>query len=273
VRCLLCVAALGGLVAFATPLLASAATPAPHEPSPAGEGSANKGAPSPNASAATPRPPTEGPGEKVVPKPKPDPDEGIARGPAEDLRSGHFVLAVAGVVLAPSAHVLGAGPDVGAPTVGGGLRGMIGVGVSQHVVLRVDGGGGWLGGSSLCDQCTAASYDVGIGVDYHLAQGIAFDPWIGIGMGYRYGHAAIELPAPAGGERVDGSSGIDIVRIALGGDFYPLSLLGFGPFIETDVGVQVDPATKAYGVFLAGLRISLDPMATGTEIEPAVARR
>jgi hypothetical protein len=249
--------ALGALVSLATAAPARAAAPA------AGPATAP-------GSAQTATSPS---GDKAAPTPKPDPDEGISRPAAEDLRSGHFVLGVAGVVLAPSAHLLGAGADVGAPTVGGGVRGMLGIGVSQHVVLRVDGGGGWLGGSNLCASCTAASYDVGIGVDYHLAQGIAFDPWIGLGAGYRYGRAAIELPAPGGAERVDASSGIDVLRLSLGGEFFPLALLGFGPFIETDVGVQVHPETVAYGVFLAGLRISLDPMAAGSEVEPAVARR
>jgi hypothetical protein len=223
------------------------------------------------APAPKPQPAPTEPGGKPEAAAKPDPDQGVARAAAEDLRSGHFLLAVAGVVLAPSANVVPGNAQVGQPSVGGGFRAMLGFGVSQHVVLRADGGGGWLSGGDLCDGCSAASYDVGLGVDYHLAQGIAFDPWIGIGMGYRYGRTAASQPA--GGDQIDHCSGIDVLRISLGGEFYPLALLGLGPFIETDVGVQVDPGAKAYGVFLAGLRVSLDPMSYATEMQPAVARR
>jgi hypothetical protein len=286
-------AALGGIMAFLgmRPSEAAAATPAAGAPTAGAEApgdkppvkaeepSATEPTPAPTAkppvkvAAPAPKPqaaPTE-PGGKPEAAPRPDPDEGVARPAAEDLRSGHFLLGIAGVVLAPSANVVVTSSQVGQPTVGGGFRAMLGIGVSQHVVLRADGGGGWLSGGDQCDGCSAASYDVGLGVDYHLAQGIAFDPWVGIGMGYRYGRTA--TPQPAGGDQTDHSSGIDLLRISLGGEFYPLALLGFGPFIETDVGVLVDPGTKAYGVFLAGLRVSLDPMGYASEMQPAVARR
>ena len=289
----LALAALGALVALlgALPCQAAAATPQADAPKGGAEAPADKPAakaeepstpqltpaatakPPLKLAAPAPKPeaaPTE-PGGKPEAKARPDPDEGVPRSAAEDLRSGHFLLGVAGVVLAPSANVVGDSAVVGRPSVGGGFRAVLGVGVSQHVVLRADGGGGWLSGGDLCDGCSAASYDVGLGVDYHLAQGIAFDPWVGIGMGYRYGRTV--APQPAGGDQTDHSSGIDVLRISLGGEFYPLALLGFGPFIETDVGVQVDPGTTAYGVFLAGLRVSLDPMSYATEVQPAVARR
>ena len=71
----------------------------------------------------------------------------------------------------------------------------------------------------------------------------------------------------------DDRTGIDVARLGLGGDFFPTASFGFGPFIETDIGVRVDPDTTGYAAFLAGLRLTFDPLRMGTEISPAIARR
>lgn len=198
--------------------------------------------------------------------PAPSPEEGIARDAAEDLRTGHWLFSVGGAVVAPSDRLTGVTGELGEPSVGGALRGLVGVGVSRHTLLRLDGGGSWLAGGGLCAECSAASYDVGLGVSYFLAQGVAFDPWIGVGVGYRYGLADRD-------DLSETTHGLDFLRLSLGGDFFPLALLGFGPFVEADVGVQLSAEEQIYGTFLAGLRVTLDPLRSGAELSPAVASR
>lgn len=196
----------------------------------------------------------------------PTPEEGIPRPAAPDLRTRHWLLSAGGAVVAPSSGFAPSVGDFGAFSVGAGLRGALGFGLARHVLLRADGGAAWLTGATGCDDCSALSGDVGLGLVYVLAQGIAFDPWIGYGAGYRYAES----------QRPDfsaSSHGVDVARLSLGGDFFPLPSFGFGPFIEADIGVQVDPETTGYAAFLAGMRLTFDPLRIGTEISPAVARR
>lgn len=196
-----------------------------------------------------------------------DPDEGVPRAPALDLRGGSWLFSVAGAVMVPSADLVPSAPGFGSLTVGGGVRGAIGFGISRHVLLRLDGGAGWLTGSELCEDCSALSVDVGAGLVYHLAQAIAFDPWISYGAAYRYSASSM-------GDDTLTAHGIDVARLSIGGDYYPVAAFGFGPFIETDIGLNVDPDPLGYVAFLAGLRFTLDPLRAGTQIEPtSIARR
>ncbi|MBW2524920.1 MAG: hypothetical protein JRI23_12120 [Deltaproteobacteria bacterium] len=213
------------------------------------------------ASGPTRAEPAEEPAE-----PEYTPEEGLPHPPAADLRSGHLLIAAGGGVWVPSVGLLPTTEETGSFSVGGGLRAALGIGLTRHVVLRVDGGAAWFDGTSACDSCQAQSIDVGLGLAYVLAQGIAFEPWAGYGMGYRY--ASFET-----GTAEATAHGFDVARLSLGGDFFPLPSLGFGPFIETDIGVTVDPDTAGYVGFLAGLRIAYDPMRTGTEITSTVAGR
>lgn len=234
-----------------------------------GQGGAARAEPAPTAPVEAPSAKT---GAAAGPKTQ-DPDEGIAREAAEDLRTGHFLVSVGGVVAAPTGAVVPASDALGTASVGGGVRAMVGVGLSRYAVLRLDGGGSWITGPSLCDVCSAATYDVGLGFDYHLAQGIALDPWIGLGVGYRYGRSVVEDLTSSSGDRLSQSYAFDFARIAIGGDFFPLPLLGFGPFIETDIGARFSPDNAVYAVFFGGLRVTLDPMSAETDLAPTVARR
>ena len=72
------------------------------------------------------------------------------------------------------------------------------------------------------------------------------------------------------------NSVFDFARIALGGDFYPLPGVGFGPYLELDLGTYLDlpggstatpggardDATEAsvYAFFGLGARLVLDPV-------------
>jgi hypothetical protein len=93
---------------------------------------------------------------------------------------------------------------------------------------------------------------VGPLIRYHLVQGVRFDPWLSAGAGFRKTTLGSEA-----------WTGVDIVRLALGGDFYAWPSLGFGPFVEMAIGTYVDatPKLTSHNVnanFTLGLRVVLD---------------
>jgi hypothetical protein len=132
-----------------------------------------------------------------------------------------------------------------------GIRfgGGIGFGLSRYLVLEMNGGYARLGAEDGCAACSGSSIDFGLGFSYHLAQGIAFDPWISYGVGFRSMSLVSrglrdwisDDTSPNGNTSVAefAFQGLDFTRLALGGDFYPLSALGVGPYFELDLGTTV----------------------------------
>ncbi len=219
-------------------------------------------APSP-ALAQTPDPSGEGEAEEPL-----EPGAGTPRSYAPDWRKGAFLLSVGGSYVVPlgSIAVGVAAEDLvsGGPGVSFGL----GYGLSRNVSFELQGAYGVLGGGAACAGCSGSTLGVGMGFVYHLAQGIALDPWASVGVGFRT--SFIEAPetvgAPAFG--IGRSQGIDFVRLALGGTYYPLPSFGFGPFLEGTFGsyrLRPDPGTQpsVYGFFQVGLRVTLDPLRGG----------
>lgn len=194
------------------------------------------------------------------------PEEGLPHPAAPDLRRSHLLLSAGGVVAVPSVNLVPVPAGASAFRYGGGPRGSVGLGLNRHVLLRLDGGASWFRSGAGCADCRAMSADVGASLAYVLVQGIAFEPWAAYGAGYRYASS-----------EVDGLSetahGLDVARISLGGDFFPVPSFGFGPFIETDIGVRVSPDTAGYVAFAAGLRFTFDPLRMGTQIAPTIAAR
>lgn len=194
------------------------------------------------------------------------PEEGLPHPAAPDLRGSHLLLSVAGVVAVPSADLVPVPAGSSSFGYGGGLRAAVGLGLNRHGVLRLDGGAAWLTGVTRCDSCSALSGDVGLSIAYVLAQGIAFEPWAAYGLGYRYGSSDFATISET-------AHGLDVARLSLGGDYFPTPSFGFGPVIETDIGLQVSPDTAGYVGFFAGLRATFDFMRAGTDLSSNVARR
>ncbi|EYF07932.1 Hypothetical protein CAP_6954 [Chondromyces apiculatus DSM 436] len=192
------------------------------------------------------------------------PEAGVKRPPAPDQRAGHVLLqprislAVPFADLAvdlPANVVVGAGVAFGVNA---------GVGLGRSAVLQATGNYALLPGSARCNDCSGQSLDLGLGLAYHLTQGLAFDPWISYAVGYR--RSSFEGQAQTSRLAFNGGvfQGIDAARIALGGDFYPLPWLGFGLFLGLDVGTYVvrpeGLGRSTYGNFTAGFQIALDPI-------------
>jgi hypothetical protein len=154
----------------------------------------------------------------------------------------------------------------------------LGVGLSRVTVLEASGSYARLHATADCRDCSGTSFDLGLGFVYHIAQGIAFDPWISYGVGYRIATFAGATGLASGPQIFPDSAfrGLDIARVALGGDFYPIPTVGLGAFLEIDAGTYLSRpderlAATAYGFFQVGVRLSLDPLPRGRRAPAAAA--
>lgn len=211
-----------------------------------------------------------------------EPTPAPATPPAFDQRTMHFLIHGRVGAAFPAGSITSGVGTASASSTGIAFGGGIGLGLSRHLVLDVHGGFAMLGAEDGCDDCSASSYDFGIGFAYHLAQGIAFDPWISLGVGFRSAtftshalHDWISNDTDAGATSTFTFQGIDFARLALGGEFFPLPALGFGPYFELDLGRTVarshdlndqiprsDKTLEAsvYAILQLGLRVTFDPV-------------
>jgi hypothetical protein len=147
----------------------------------------------------------------------------------------------------------------------------VGIGVSRVVALGVWGQALSLSSSDECPDCSASSLAIGPFVRYHLVQGLRFDPWLSAGVGYR---STTLRGTPAGNLSY---RGFDLLRLQVGGDWYPASMLGIGPLFELGMGIYTSkdaaaaPATPdgtpsngsideiaPFWQFISGVRLTLD---------------
>jgi hypothetical protein len=222
------------------------------------------GAPSPDAAPApaTTTPPEPAPEPETPPPPaarapvsaEAEPEPALVP-PARDTLGGHVIVGASGSFAAPfgkldsetaASDLLGVGP---------GFDLDVGFGVSRSLVLGVDGQLLLHTSPEACPECNARSFAGGVFVRYHVVQGVRFDPWISAGLGYRGTKVKLD-----GESRT--FSGLEWLRLQVGGDWYPLSVLGFGPFVGLDLGTyfaHTSGANAAVHVnLLAGLRVVLD---------------
>lgn len=196
----------------------------------------------------------------------PEPGAGTPRDYAPDLRRGAVLVTVGTGLLAPVGESI---QDVALPGLvapGLGLRAAAGFGLSRHLSLELMGTYGMFSAGETCVSCSGSTFGLGFGITYHLAQGIAFDPWASIGMNYRA--MTIETSADSAIAGVGSYSGWDFARIALGGTYYPAPFVGFGPYLEAAVGTfrLLPDGRSGSGVHAFidfGLRVTFDPLRPG----------
>ncbi len=177
--------------------------------------------------------------------------------PALDTLGGHFTASAALGWVIPFGNLedgvaqrdfMGSGPGLGLD---------LGYGVSRTVLLGVFGQAFFLDEGSRCKGCSTTSYAGGAFIRYHLVQGVRFDPWMSAGIGYR----ATSIEATEGS--VD-YSGIEWLRLQLGGDWYAFDKLGFGPLFELNLGRYSTrkPGDLSSGAnhwhFSTGFRVTFD---------------
>ncbi len=203
---------------------------------------------------------------------------------APDQRTGHVFLGL-GVAANGPAGLMGPNtPSYNLAGWGYTVGGFLGVGIGRYGTVQIFGDFTNFAPPGSCSiDCTARSFSAGLGVTYHLSQGIAFDPWGSFGMAYRGSFFQVQAPGNGKATLVPQSyQGLDVARIAFGGDFYPTPWFGFGPFIEVDAGANlhrpaplvalppnVTEGPRAYAFFQIGLRIAFDPQRRAAPASPA----
>ncbi|HEU4412623.1 MAG TPA: hypothetical protein VFS43_45690 [Polyangiaceae bacterium] len=116
-----------------------------------------------------------------------------------------------------------------------------------------------------CPACEARALGGGLGLAYHVLEGVPFDPWLSAGVGLR--RVRLTMPDAAGTPITYDYTGLDALRIAFGADYYPVKFVGFGPYAEFTLGRYLarspgpidEPGT--YASFGLGLRLVLNPFA------------
>ena len=204
--------------------------------------------------------------EQEPPEAPREPGEGISRDAAPDLRRGSILVSLGTGLFAPAYDTLSAIDLTTALAPGVGFRGALGIGLSRHVSLEMLGSYGLLSAGESCTTCSGNSLSVGFGLTYHLAQGIAFDPWASFGVNYRT--MTFNDPGRTAADGAGSYSGWDFARITLGGTYYPVSFMGFGPYLEASFGgfrLLPDGRTNSgvYTFIDFGLRVTFDPLRPG----------
>jgi hypothetical protein len=102
--------------------------------------------------------------------------------------------------------------------------------------------------ASNCPACSGKSFAGGPFLRYHLVQGTRFDPWGSLAVGVR--STSVDI-----GNATAHHSGPELLKLTLGGDWYPTANLAFGPYVTLDLGTYGSAAYEGLG---AGLRLILD---------------
>ncbi len=150
----------------------------------------------------------------------------------------------------------------------------IGVGISRYAELDLlatyalmQSAGGQGGGR--CVGCSGDHASLSLGLTYHLVQGVALDPWMRFGTGYRTANYQGTSKSPQLDYFAPGRvHGWDVAQLSLGAMFFPVSSFGFGPFAEADIGTYLnrpvignDPGSpRPYAFFQLGLEVEIDPV-------------
>jgi hypothetical protein len=172
-----------------------------------------------------------------------------------DTLSGHVAVSASAALAVPLGSLDASTPQSRLLGVGPGFGLELGYGVSHSLMVGLWGQYASFGAGSDCSSCSTRSLAGGPFVAYHLVQGVRFDPWMSAGLGYRADTISM------GGSSVS-YSGIEWLRLEVGGDWYASSQLGVGPFLELDTGAFTSRPANTDGAlnwhFLAGARVTFD---------------
>jgi hypothetical protein len=185
---------------------------------------------------APPRPPPAALHAELARRPPPveRPAEPVA--PARDTVGGHFVVAVDAGFIVPFGSVASGVPQSRTMGLGLSVGGDLAYGISRTVMLGAYIDVGLPSAEGASSNHSISTIAAGPLIRYHLVQGMAFDPWLSGGIGFR--------------RTTDGPTsftGIDWMRLALGGDWYPASNFGFGPILELSLGTFFAQSPGALG--------------------------
>jgi hypothetical protein len=165
------------------------------------------------------------------------------------------MIGVAGNVDVPIAKLDGDTAFNDLAAIGFGGTADLGIGIGRSLAVGAYGQYVSFTDPSSCSGCKLSTFAIGPFIRYHLVQGVRFDPWLELGLGFR------SLTAEIANTK-DRYSGLDWLHLRVGGDWYAISQLGFGPYVELDLGSFVKRPSgrdaSVYGNFAAGIRIAFD---------------
>lgn len=176
---------------------------------------------------------------------------------AADGRAGHVSLGLRAGYQAPLGSAEGSFSQTDGASWGPTFGGELNYGLSTYVLAGAFFDFATFTAPSGCSNCSARSLAGGLAVQYHLIEGTPFDPFIGFGLGYR--STRFEQ---AGSSTTYGGP---FARIMVAGDWYPMPVFGFGPYLDFSLGRYVTRNPESIGdgalhsFFTAGVRIVLDP--------------
>lgn len=151
---------------------------------------------------------------------------------APDGLTGHFRLAPRLAYLLPMGEVQQRVDQRGQVGTGVGVGLELEVGISRYVGLSVDGELGSYQQGSECPSggtCSATSASMGLAVNYHLVHGLGIDPWLQVGVGYKW------LRREVSGTTLDLSSsyaGPQWLQLGAGADWFATRSFGLGPYAD-----------------------------------------
>lgn len=125
--------------------------------------------------------------------------------------------------------------------------------------------GNYDGDAPDCGGCEARALGGGLGLAYHLLEGVPFDPWLSAGAGLR--RVRLTQSDAAGTTAKLDYTGLDALRISLGADYYPVKFVGVGPYAELTLGRYLGRSPGplddggTYGSLGVGLRLVFNPFA------------
>lgn len=206
--------------------------------------------------------------------------EGPATPAAPNRVAGALRLDAALGVAVPAGYLASQRPFRQFATEGPSFGGVAELGLSRSFAAAAFGSYELYGAPSGCAECSSTGLAAGLGLVYHLAQGLAVDPWVRYGMAYR--SAAVSVPS----ERADLLDGpttatfrsFDYASVALGADFYPVPTVGLGLFAGLDVGRTLsrptpDPGPGTHTLWTFGVRLAWAPGQAAIASAPRVGAR
>ncbi len=175
---------------------------------------------------------------------------------ADDERSGHVLLAVGGGLAVPFGTLNDHSSVGNRLALGPGLLAMGEYGLTRSVTLGLWFDAAFPTASSECADCAGTSLAGGVLVGYHFVQGVRFDPWVSAGLGFR------TTQIESGATKNDYSG--PVLSTRLGGDIYPHTSVGFGPYLGLDLGLMTSSSDADFSqnaltwMFTTGLRLTFD---------------
>jgi len=222
-------------------------TGAAPEPTPAASASP---ATAPASAAAAAPASSAGPAEPTLDVVPAEPDQPLLEPipNARDTLGGHFVLGASLGVKWPFGSLDDGVKQRSALGAALAVNLDVGYGISRNVVLGAWGEFDAHSSPSSCGACSGKSFAGGPFIRYHIVQGTRFDPWGALAVGVR--STSVET-----GSGKDSYFGADLLKLSLGGDWYPTSKIGFGPYVTFDLGTYNSTLHSGLGT---GLRVVLD---------------